>query len=196
MGRLPAIAVALVLTAATAGPVTGGTPVQRTRVNPLAATLKAFSDRVDAYEKLRKQVKGKVGPLRKTDDPAAIAARQRAIGEGIRQARADAKEGDLFTPPVAEVIRRFIARDLARRKPVERHAFVVSQPDAPVAVNQFYPAGVPFATVPPRLLKQLPVLPEGLEYRFVGNALILRDADANLVVDRLPDAIPGRYRKQ
>ncbi len=196
MTPMPAIVLALVL-ASSAGPVAGGpSPLQPTRVNPLAATLKDFGDRLDAYDKLRKQVEGKVGPLKKTDDPAAIAQRQRAIGEGIRQARADAKAGDLFTPPVADAIRRFIARDLARRKPVDRRAFVVSQPDVSVRVNESYPAGVPFATVPPRLLKQLPVLPEGLEYRFVGSTLILRDVDANLVVDLLPDAIPERYRKR
>lgn len=170
--------------------------LQPRHVNRLAATLQQFRDRVAAYEKLRKQVEGTVGPLKKTDDPAEIARRQRAIGEGIREARAEAKPGDVFVPAIAAVIRRFIARDLARRAPVERRAFVVSQPDVTVRVNDFYPPNVPFATIPPRLLQQLPTLPDSLEYRFLGSTLILRDADANLIVDELPGAIPPRYRKQ
>jgi len=34
------------------------------------------------------------------------------------------------------------------------------------------------------------VLPEDLEYRFVGKHLILYDAKAGLVVDFIPNAIP------
>jgi hypothetical protein len=167
------------------------------RVNPLAATLKQFQDRVDAYRKVRAQAVAGIGTLPKTNDPAVIADRQQTLADAIRKARADAKPGDIFTPHVASVIRRFIARDLARRRPVDRRAFVVEQPDVHLRVNDFYPlATVPLATVPPRLLKQLPRLPGGLEYRFVGSTLILRDVDPNLVVDLLPDAIPARYRKQ
>jgi len=167
------------------------------RVNPLAATLMQFHDRVDAYWKLRAQVVGKIGTLPKTSDPAVIAERQRALAEAIRKARADARQGDIFTPRIAVLMRRFIASDLARRRPVDRRAFVVEQPDIHLKVNDGYPlSSAPLATVPPRLLKQLPDLPDGLEYRFVGSTLILRDADPNIVVDLLPDAIPARYRNE
>mgnify|MGYP006375434595 CR=1 FL=1 len=37
----------------------------------------------------------------------------------------------------------------------------------------------------------LPPLPEGLEYRFVGRHLIIRDVAANIVVDVLRDARVG-----
>jgi hypothetical protein len=45
-------------------------------------------------------------------------------------------------------------------------------------------------SVPPTLLLNLPVLPKGLEYRITGHTLSLRDTDANMVVDYLPDALP------
>ncbi len=186
------IAVALVLAMLIGQPLTAST-----RVNPLAATLKQFQDHVDAYRQVRAQAVAGIGTLPKTSDPAVIAERQQQLAQAIRGARADAKQGDIFTPRVASVIRRFIARDLARRRPVDRRAFIVEQPDVHLRVNDFYPvATVPLATVPPRLLKQLPRLPDGLEYRFVGSTLILRDVDPILVVDLLPDAIPARYRKQ
>jgi hypothetical protein len=45
------------------------------------------------------------------------------------------------------------------------------------------------STMPPSLLLNLPKLPEGLEYRFVGRNLILYDSKANLIVDILRNAI-------
>jgi hypothetical protein len=56
-------------------------------------------------------------------------------------------------------------------------------------VNSTYPPSQPLATFPPKLLLQLPELPEELEYRFQGRDLILRDSKANLVADVLPGAL-------
>jgi hypothetical protein len=56
-------------------------------------------------------------------------------------------------------------------------------------VNAKYPEGTPLPTMPPNLLVRLPPLPEELEYRIIGKDLILRDADANLIVDFIPGAI-------
>jgi len=41
-------------------------------------------------------------------------------------------------------------------------------------------------------LAQLPMLPEELEYRLVDRRLLLRDRDANLIVDVLVGAEPTR----
>jgi len=58
-------------------------------------------------------------------------------------------------------------------------------------VNEPYPDGVPFTTVPPSLLLEFPKLPEQVvTYRIVGHDLILLDVDANLVLDRIPEIIP------
>ena len=51
------------------------------------------------------------------------------------------------------------------------------------------------ATFPPGVLRQLPALPKPLEYRFVQSNLILRDSEANLIVDVLPDAAPAALKK-
>ena len=59
----------------------------------------------------------------------------------------------------------------------------------PLKVNAPYPEGVPLPTLPPNLLANLPQLPENLEYRIVDKHLILRDVDANLIVDFIPNAI-------
>jgi hypothetical protein len=44
-------------------------------------------------------------------------------------------------------------------------------------------------TVPPNILARLPILPDDLQYRFVGPHLILHDTRANLILDRIPYAI-------
>jgi hypothetical protein len=46
--------------------------------------------------------------------------------------------------------------------------------------------------VPPRLAEFLPPLPKQLEYDFTDRTLILRDVDADVVVDYVPDAFPVR----
>ncbi len=46
------------------------------------------------------------------------------------------------------------------------------------------------ATMPPSLLAVLPRLPKELEYRIIGRFLVLRDVDAALIVDYIPDLIP------
>jgi hypothetical protein len=55
-------------------------------------------------------------------------------------------------------------------------------------VNAIYLSEAPLSTMPPKLLTELPELPKGLEYRFIGKTLILYDADASLIVDFIPNA--------
>jgi len=49
---------------------------------------------------------------------------------------------------------------------------------------------VALQSTPPTLLLNLPELPKGLEYRILGRELVLRDTDANIVVDYIPNALP------
>jgi hypothetical protein len=59
-----------------------------------------------------------------------------------------------------------------------------------LAVNDPYPDSVPLSTVPPQVLQGLPKLPEQLEFRFIGNRLILMDLHAHLIVDLIDNALP------
>jgi hypothetical protein len=59
-----------------------------------------------------------------------------------------------------------------------------------LAVNARYPDSVPLTTVPPDVLQTLPKLTEDLEYRFVGDALILLDTHAHTIADYIENAIP------
>jgi hypothetical protein len=59
-----------------------------------------------------------------------------------------------------------------------------------VGVNDRYPDSIPRSTMPPEVLQVLPKMPEELEYRFVGDNLIILDPHAHLVVDYVPAALP------
>ena len=59
-----------------------------------------------------------------------------------------------------------------------------------LTVNARYPDTVPLASVPPQVLQTLPKLNEGLEYRFVGDWLILLDVHAHVIADFIDDALP------
>ncbi|MBP1635890.1 MAG: hypothetical protein H6Q10_2464 [Acidobacteria bacterium] len=159
-------------------------------VNPHALALKGFRDRVDQYVRLRNRVRAGMPKLAETSDPAEITNRERALGEAVRAARAGASRGEIFSPDVVPFFRETIGANFRQRPPKERQAALASVPDEPLKVNDAYPATVPLATVPPTLLAQLPPLPETVEYRLVGDRLILRDIDANLVVDFVPNAVP------
>jgi hypothetical protein len=44
--------------------------------------------------------------------------------------------------------------------------------------------------MPPQVLKALPKLEEDLEYRFIGERLVLMDAHAHIIVDFTDDVLP------
>jgi len=148
-----------------------------------------FQNRAKQYLDLRKKVAGK--SPKQSDSPTGIAANQKVLGERIRDARSGAKQGEIFTPELTTYFRRKIAASLTGPhgngvRASLRHADPVN---VKLQVNQTYPENVPLQSTPPSLLLNLPSLPEGLEYRIVGRDLVLRDTEANIVVDFIPDAV-------
>jgi hypothetical protein len=107
-------------------------------------------------------------------------------------ARASAKAGDIFGRLSGHLL-KVVDDDWNARSPADQKAILAEIPKGLVLkVNQAYPPKVPLATVPPKLLAQLPMLPEELEYRLVDRRLLLRDRDANLVIDVLVGTEPKR----
>jgi hypothetical protein len=49
---------------------------------------------------------------------------------------------------------------------------------------------VPVTTMPAQLLETLPKLQAPVEYRFVGERLVLVDAAAGMVIDFTPNVLP------
>ena len=159
-----------------------------------AKPLAEFKARVDAYIAVEKPVLSKVGPRDQTKSPKEIANREAALGQLMRAARPNAKPGDLLSPQVAAIVRTIIYNEFKHRSQLalkNREDAQDELPDFTPTVNQIYPSTYPLATFPPGVLRQLPPLPKPLEYRFVQRNLIIRDSEANLIVDVLPDATPA-----
>jgi len=163
------------------------------KVNAGAQVLADFQKRVAEYVKVHKVARAEVHGLKPTDSPEAIEHHERKLAHEIREARRGAHPGDIFTPPIAEEFRRLIAETMSGTEASKIRASLRSA--SPVVlpvlkVNDPYPSGAALQSTPPSLLMNLPQLPPELDYRVVGRTLILRDVEANLVVDSIANAIP------
>ena len=168
-----------------------GPPAQE-GVNPAALIIQEFENRVSEYAKLHKAIDAKMPALKPTDSSEKITQHQHELAEQIRNARQGAKQGDIFTPHIHAEFRRLIAiamqgQGAARINTSLRSAEPVR---LRLRINDGYPASVPLQSTPPSLLMNLPKLPDEIEYRVVGNSLVLCDAHANLIIDFVAGAIP------
>ena len=154
--------------------------------------IKLSDDAIAQYLALRQALRSEVpGPIK---DSTALQLNNAsdALAGAIQRSRAKARAGAIFSEPVAAAIKRRI-NDLAH---TGKLAAVLAGIDddgaaspAP-AVHLRLPAVAQLATMPPSLLAVLPPLPRELEYRIVGRSLVLRDVDASLVLDYIPNAVP------
>jgi hypothetical protein len=164
-------------------------------VNPDAGLVAAFTEKVQAYDKLRKDLAKDSPPLKETNNPAEIANAEKALAAKIRVARAAAKPGDIFTPATAAMFRRLIRPPMVTGTDAKENKAIVKEDaptpgEVPFKINGEYPKEAPQSTVPPDVLKALPPLPEELQYRIVGKHLILLCVHGNLIVDYMLNAIP------
>ena len=181
------------LLAVFAGLASQGLQTQQ-RENPFAAAMAGFQDRVKAYISLRNKIAGTMPEVKETNDPTKISAREHALGVAIATERRAAKAGDVFGD-LSPYLQRIVDEDWNTRSAADRKAlFEEIPPGLKLAVNQPYPTTIPLVTVPGKLLARLPTLPETVEYRLIERRLLLRDRDANLVIDVLAGVPPARSK--
>jgi len=151
-----------------------------------------FVARVEAYHQLREKLGAGLPSLPAKATADELEKRQRALEVLIVAARKGAKAGDIFVPDMQTVVRALMARVFANpTQRAELRATIAEENPTGVklVVNTRYP-DVPVVSMPPEVLKNLPTLPKDLEYRFVGESLILLDTRAHLIVDVMSFALP------
>jgi len=155
-----------------------------------AALVGDFETRIKQYLDFRQRHVGV--PPKPTDNPGEIVAGQREMGNKIRVARAGAKQGEVFSPAIAQYFRKQIGASFAGGHGNEiRASLAHAEPvNIELQINQSYPPKQPLQSTPPTLLLNLPELADGLEYRVLNRELVLRDTQANIVVDYVPNALP------
>ncbi len=171
-------------------------PTERV-VGPLsaadAAALATMNDGLKEYVELHQKLERALPRLPDDATPQQIDKNQRLLETQMRKARATAKQGDIFTPEARPVIKRLLAEafDGPDGKQLKASIMDENPTGMKLAVNGRYPDKVPISTVPPQVLQTLPELTEDLEYRFIGDALILLDAHAHVIADFIDHAIPA-----
>jgi hypothetical protein len=197
-GRLFNVAVLVVVTATgarvLAAPMQVGGSTAPQKPGDGDAALNTFRASVDSYLGVRKKISQEIPPLTVTPRAAEITATSDALARAVQRARPGARQGGFFTPEVAAAVQRQLEQAL---RGSDREAVLALITEEPVAtrrpsVHMRYPEGDVLATTPAVLLAALPPLPRELEYRFLGSTLVLRDIEAALVLDYLPNAIKLR----
>lgn len=154
-------------------------------------TVKEFQDRIDNYLAAKKKQDIAKKP---TDSAGKLAQEKQQTVEKTQAARPQARQGDIFTPPVATYFKKQIENTLQgpegkKIRASLRHAEPL--PNVQLQVNAKYPRTLPLQSMPPTLLKNLPPLPKDLQYRIVGETLVLYDVASGLVADLIPGAVPA-----
>jgi hypothetical protein len=165
-------------------------PTVEFTVEVLGDKLADFTTRMDAYAQLRRSLEEGLPPLTVTDNPSEIQRAERALAQRIRKARAGAGRGDIFTEDIRRGFRQLL-------RPVTNPATcALIADDNPgefqYPVNAEYPKDRPVSTVPAAMLGVLPRLPDDVFYRFLDTDLILHDTRANVILDRIDNAIRCR----
>jgi hypothetical protein len=175
-----------------------------------ANVLAKFQDEIEQYRELHQELVHRIPNVGPNATAEEIAAHRNKMTKGIQAERRSARQGEIFKPPVEAAFRRIIARELAssergqvvkeikqgnptvenvpnQANPTSEHPESVR-----VAVNGTYNDHAPSSSMPPTLLLKMPQLPEEVRYQFVGRDLILRDTEANVILDFIKDAVPDR----
>ena len=146
-----------------------------------------FDARMLIYAELRANLQQGLPALRLTDDPREILKAEHALAKRIRAVRAGAHGGEIFTSEIASAFKHALALET---RPSTCASILDDNPgNFSYSINDAYPKRRPLSTVPPGVLMLLPRLPADVEYRFLGQHLILRDTRANVILDRILDAI-------
>lgn len=157
---------------------------------PVATFVASINDYVAMHRRLEKIS----GPITLGSSVESINRSIEALAAAIRIERSQALQGDLFTPALAREFRVRISDALLDHPPTAAEV-IASQPAhgfdpyaAVLKVNATFPWVLAAATLP-CIVAALPPLPSELQYRIVGNDLVLVDVHASLVVDILPNAL-------
>jgi len=156
-----------------------------------ATAIEQFESAIANYLALRNKLRAEVrGPVANST-AAQLTNASDALAGGIERARKGAQVGAIFGAPIAALIKRRIAEAVRGEHLASTLARIDDDGKSSTPrVHRRLPVSEQMATMPPSLLKVLPTLPEELEYRIVGTFLVIRDVDASLILDYIPDAVP------
>lgn len=165
--------------------------------SPAPRSINTFEVATRDYVRMHRRLEGQIGLIEFGTPVAEINRIIRDLAAAIRAERHEAAQGAFFTPELAGVLRTRINDALLDHgysaDDVRAAAGVhgVDYDRVVLRVNDTFPwvlASAMFVCV----LEVLPPLPPELQYRIVGDDLVLIDVHASLVVDILPRVLVDR----
>ena len=152
----------------------------------------AFEAQVKDYMALHRKLAATLPKLSKNATGEQIDTNQRALGELVKNARANAARGEFFTPQLQALVKRTLAAVMAGPDGANTRGSILDENPgvANLSVNDRYPDAIPLSTMPPQVLESLPELADDLEYRFIGERLTLMDPSAHIIIDFTDDVLP------
>ena len=190
--RLLAFPVAMLLTAT----------VYAQAPTPAVQAFSAFENTTHDYVLMHRRLERRIGPIELSTPVADINRMIDALAAAIRVERRDARQGEFFTPALAHLLRARINGALSDHQYTAddvRDAGLVDGIDydrVRLHVNDTFPWVLGVAMFP-CVIEALPPLPPELQYRIVGDDLLLIDIHASLIVDILPHVLtylPAQYQ--
>jgi hypothetical protein len=158
----------------------------------VTGAMETFAESVAAYAALHHQVERLLPPQQSYVDPAEGLAYAAALSRALCAVRPNAREGDVFGPAAGEIRRQ--VRYVLRAHGIEVRDLMLEMAEdtedgarLPV-VNEAFSWALG-NLMPAAVIAALPPLPDELQYRLVGNTLVLIDVHASLVVDLLRNVL-------
>jgi hypothetical protein len=155
-------------------------------------SIDTFTENVSAYAALHHQVERFLPPQQNYIDPEEGLAYVAALRRALCAVRPNAREGDIFGSAAGEI--RWHVRYALRAHGIEVRDLLVE-----MAADTEDGARLPVVNeafswalgnlMPAAVIEALPPLPDELQYRLVGNSLVLVDIHAGLVVDILRNVL-------
>lgn len=154
--------------------------------------VKAFEKRALEYEKNRRNIEVRLPKVSKQATPEEITAFTLSLQKAIQADRAGSRQGEFFTPTIAEKIRQMVKTEFNgwEASDLRKTVLEAETSGVPVKINTPYPDSKELVAMPPTLLLSLPQLPKPLRYRFIQRNLAILDRDNALIIDYMPNALP------
>lgn len=165
-------------------------------VDPDRAAFRAFDAAVARYVALQQKTLTEVPGLKPDSTAKELNDASDRLAAAMRRARPRAAQGDFFDAEAIRVIRQRIASALGTAGSTVAIESIDDEtpPKIRPTIHLRFPGASELATMPPSILGVLPQLPGELEYRIIGEYLVLRDVGAALILDFIPGAVPRKKR--
>jgi len=164
--------------------------------SPEAATqaVTAFERTAQDYAVMHRRLERQIGPIELGTPVEEINRRIRELATAIRAERIDARPGDFFAPALGDLLRarinealledHYTADDIRSAARIEG----VDYGRVRLQVNDTFPWRLAVAMLP-CVIRALPAIPPEMQYRIVGEDLVLVDVHAGLIVDILRNVL-------